>query len=117
MISIFTLTFKELAIHLYLLFFRSGFANESEVTVGGEECAVINYNYTVILCLVPAKITSNPDISSVIVTHPSGDLTSPVDFYYNITRTPVVYSINVTESLVLGGEIMAIVGSNLKPTG
>ncbi|XP_076438726.1 fibrocystin-L-like isoform X2 [Babylonia areolata] len=88
-----------------------GFASGATVTVGGASCDVTSASVLEMVCVVPAEASGSAGAVPVVVSQGSTTLTSPVDFTYSSSHTPVISAISVTSVSAWGGDSITIDGS------
>ncbi|KAK5854667.1 hypothetical protein PBY51_004842 [Eleginops maclovinus] len=87
-----------------------GFSQESTVTVGGDECAVVKASDTELKCRTPAG-TAGAQMLTVMVGNMSQAASS--SFTYDDSLTSQISGLSPSHTTVIGREVLTIQGSNL----
>ncbi|KAK0070514.1 fibrocystin-L [Biomphalaria pfeifferi] len=87
-----------------------GFTSDVDVTIGGQKCIVNNLTQAVITCRTPRSNNFTEDTNEEIVVTQLGSSITAGNFNYKLSETPVVQSISVSSSNVLGGKSITING-------
>nr|XP_014351910.1 PREDICTED: fibrocystin-L [Latimeria chalumnae] len=86
-----------------------GFSQESVVSVGMNNCTIVQADLSKILCRTPAGLSGQVEI--VVTTNEINNTVSGA-FIYDVSRTPLITYLNPTMSSIMGGVDMIIEGSN-----
>lgn len=82
--------------------------NDSNVTIGGSVCSVLNISLTEISCVTSSHSLSNASVNVVIGSEVGSMLNA---FWYDSGMTPLVSSLSSSEGSVSGGEELMIQGT------
>uniref|UniRef100_A0A8C5F806 PKHD1 like 1, tandem duplicate 1 n=1 Tax=Gadus morhua TaxID=8049 RepID=A0A8C5F806_GADMO len=87
-----------------------GFGEDTVVTVGGEECSVVDLRFDELACRTPAA-----SAGSQSVTVWGGDMsqTASSSFNYDESLTPLIATMSPEKTTVIGHRVLTITGSNL----
>uniref|UniRef100_UPI0037E8D1AF fibrocystin-L-like n=1 Tax=Semicossyphus pulcher TaxID=241346 RepID=UPI0037E8D1AF len=87
-----------------------GFSHESKVTVGSEECTVVDASDTELKCRTPAGSAGS---QNVMVMVGNMSVTASSSFTYDNKLTPQLSSLSPSTTTVIGQRELTITGSNL----
>ncbi|XP_056273684.1 fibrocystin-L-like [Pseudoliparis swirei] len=87
-----------------------GFGENAAVTVGGDECAVVDASYTELRCRTPPG-TAGPQ--SVTVTVGNTSQTAGSSFTFDDKLTARISGLSPRTTTVIGREVLTVQGSNL----
>ncbi|XP_041664378.1 fibrocystin-L-like [Cheilinus undulatus] len=86
-----------------------GFSQDATVTVGGEECKIVDGSDTELKCRTPPGSGSK----NVVVKEGSTTLTASSSFTYDGDLTPQISGMSPNSVNVTGGQVLTVTGSNL----
>ncbi len=96
---------------LSLVINGQGFTNNSQVTICGLSCKLMENSFTTLTCLVPPATNQTSD-STCSVQVDENSLTATSTFTYSLLLTPRLASVNPLRGGTGGGTRLTIAGNN-----